>query len=91
MKIPFEISEYEGQKVIFINKEIFDWGIDEEALDQANDFASNANSLKAIHFDIRNYFLECLEEHIGFKMTIKEVNEALKIGYVENDRNTRKR
>ncbi len=89
MKIYFKINEYEGQKVIFINNEIFDWGIEEEALDQANEFASNANALRAIHFDIKNYFLECLEQHIGFKPTIKQVTEALKVGYIEDDRDTR--
>lgn len=83
MKIHFKIVEYENQKVIFIDDEIFDWGIDEDALNQANEFASNPNALKAIHFDIKNYFLECLEEHIGFKITIGEVNEALKAGYIE--------
>lgn len=91
MRISFKIDEHEGQKVIFINNEMFDWGIDENALSQANEFASNPNSLKAIHFDIKNYFLECLEDHIGFEITMKEVNEALKVGYIENDRDTRKR
>jgi hypothetical protein len=85
MKIPFTINEYAGQKVIFINNEVFDWAIDEDALIQANEFASNTNALKAIHFDIKNYFLECLEDYIGFKLNMKQVNEAIKLGYVQND------
>jgi hypothetical protein len=85
MKISFKIKKNEGQKAIFVNEELFDWGIDEEALVQANELSSNPNALKAIHNDIKNYFLDCLEEFIGFRPTISQVNEALKIGHMEND------
>jgi len=85
MKIPFEIQELDNQKIILINNEVFDWGLDEEALDQANKISSNPNALKAIHFDIKNYFLECIQEYLGFKPTIKQIIESLKVGYIEND------
>lgn len=84
MKINFEIKDYQGEKVIQIDQDIFDWRLDDDALDQANEFASsNPNALNSIHQDIKNYFLECLEEFTGFKMTMKEVNQALKFGYIE--------
>lgn len=85
MKISFEIKKNENQNVIFINDELFDWGIDEEALFQANQLSSNPSALKAIHIDIKNYFLDCIEELIGFRPTILQINEALKIGYISND------
>lgn len=85
MKIPFKIQEQNNQKVILINDEVFDWGLDEEALNQANQISSNPNALKAIHFDIKNYFLECLGEYLGFKPTIKKVIESLKVEHIEND------
>lgn len=81
MSISFKLKN----KEILINDEVFDWGIDEDALKQANELASNPNALKAIHLDIKNYFLECLETYLGFKPTMKQVNEALKNGYIKND------
>lgn len=83
----FEIKIVDGQKVIFIDEELFDWGLDEGALERANEFSSNLQTMEAIHLDIKNYFLECLSEQLGFKPTIKQINKALQDGYIENDNN----
>ena len=85
MKINIELKEIHGNKVILIDGEIFDWGLEEESLEQANQYASNEEILKAIQTDIRKYFLECIGEYLGFVPTMKQVNEALKLGYIEND------
>jgi hypothetical protein len=83
VKIRFETAFFEGQKVIAIDGDVFDWGLDEDSLSQANAHASNKEVMKAIHYDIRNYFLDCLSESIGFKPTMKQVNKALELGYIE--------
>ena len=88
--IPFEVGEFEGQKVIVIDGEIFDWGIDDDALNQANQYVSNKETMSAIHSDIKNYFLECLSEVLGFEPSIKQINDALELGYI-NDNNQRER
>lgn len=85
MKIKFEIKEEQGNKAIFIDNELFDWGIEENALEQANQYASNDEILKAIHTDIREYFLDCIEQYLNFRPTIKQINKSLKVGYIEND------
>jgi hypothetical protein len=82
-KIPLEIKDYEGQKVLFVDGELFDWGIDEEALSLANEQFSNEDAMKAIHTDMRDYFLECLGSVLGFKPTIKQVNLAIKSGFID--------
>ena len=86
MKIKIEIKKLQDNKVIFINDELFDWGIEEDALQQANQYASNDEILKAIHADIKEYFLDCIEQYINFRPTMAQINEGLKIGYIENDK-----
>jgi hypothetical protein len=83
MKISFVIDRVDDQDVIVVGGELFDWGLDENALSQANIHFSNKETMAAIHADIKNYFLECLSEHLGFSITIGEVNKALKKGFIE--------
>lgn len=85
--IKVEIKNVDDQKVILVDGEIFDWGLDEESLEQANKYANNKQTMSAIHADIKNYFLESIAEYLGFKPTIKQINEALKNGFIENDNN----
>lgn len=84
-KISIKISTLEGQKVLFINDELFDWGLDEQALLLANEQSSNKQAMRAIHSDIRDYFLECIGSAVGFKPTMKQVNLAIKSGYLDAD------
>lgn len=83
MKIEFKIDDVDGRKVIVIGGEVFDWGLDDEALSDANQFSSNKDMMRAIHADVREFFLRCLEEQIGFRMSIGDVNKALLRGYFE--------
>jgi hypothetical protein len=85
--ISFEIKEIDKQKVIFINGELFDWGLDEESIEQANKYANDKQTISAIHKDVKNYFIDCISEYLGFKPTIKQINKALEKGFIENDNN----
>lgn len=77
-----EIRRFDGENRIFIDNQLFDWGIDENAIQQINQI-SNPDDLLMIHENIRQYFLQCLESYIGKKLTIKQVYEALKSGSLD--------
>ena len=96
MKKSFIVTRYyapdtkTSQKVIFVDDELFDWGIEEEALEQARKFSKNDEGIQtAIHGDIQKYFLDSLSEFLGHTITLKEVNEAIENGFIEckNDTN----
>jgi hypothetical protein len=79
----FEVCRVENQNVIKIDGDVFDWGLDDDALAQANQHALSKDTMKAIHSDIKNHFLDCLSEHLGFRPTMKQVNKALKEGFID--------
>ena len=86
MKIPFKIEQVGEQEVIAVDGEVFDWGLDEDSISHANRFSSNKETMRAIHDDIRKYFLESLGEQLGFEVSMKDVNEALRAGCIDDKR-----
>lgn len=74
--IDFCVGEHEGRGVILVDGEVFDWGLDDESLEEAN----LQEDMRSVHMDIMNHLLDSLSELIGFRPTIKQVNEALKKG-----------
>jgi hypothetical protein len=83
MKKKLEIGELDGVKVLLVDGEVFDWAIDEYSLDEANSHSSDKATMKVIHKNIRNYFLDCLGEVLGFRPSISRVNEGLRQGWIE--------
>ncbi len=77
-KIPFE---HRAGK-IFIDDEAFDWNLDDEAIEGANRHAGNPDFMRAIHLDIMEHFLVSLSEVLGFRPSMKQVNESLKAGFI---------
>lgn len=77
-KIPFEHRD--GK--IFVDEAPFDWELDQEAIDDANKQAANPDFMRAIHLDIMEHFLRSLSEVLGFRPSMKKVNEALKSGFI---------
>jgi len=82
MNYVFEVRKYNGENKIFVNDQLFDWGIDENALDQIKNI-KDEEEIKNINISIRNYFLDSLGEFLGKKISIKELYDALKVGYLE--------
>jgi hypothetical protein len=82
MNYIFEVRKYNGENKIFVNDQLFDWGIDENALDQIKNI-KDEEEIKNINISIRNYFLDSLGEFLGKKISIKELYNALKVGYLE--------
>jgi hypothetical protein len=77
-KISFE--NIDGK--IFIDDSAFDWELDDEAIDGANRHANNPEFMRAIHLDIMEHFLRSLAEVLGFRPSMKQVNEALRAGFI---------
>ena len=82
MKLKLEVRKYDGQNVLFINDQLFDWGVDQEAVEQIKKI-TNKYELKSIHESIKEYLLESLETYTNKKITIGELLEGIKVGYIE--------
>jgi len=67
---------------ILIDGEPFDWGLDDEAIEEANRHAGTPRFMKAIHNDIMGHFLDSLSEVLGFRPSMKQVNEGLDRGFI---------
>ena len=71
-------------RALYFDGALFDWGMDPLELRQAKSFCDNDPFLKkSIHGDICKHFLNCLSEVFERKVTLKELNAAIKQGYIE--------
>lgn len=68
------------QKNIYIDGELFDWSIDEEAYHWAE--TQGLQTLMAVQKDICKHFLDCLSEVVGRKIGIEDLQEAQKSGWI---------
>jgi hypothetical protein len=82
MKVLFEVRRFNGQDVIIIDNSLFDWGLDKESLNEIKKI-KDKQQLEKINENIKKYFLDCLESFIGKRLSIKEVIDSLKSGYIE--------
>jgi len=86
-EISFEVS---GGKIL-IDGGVFDWGLDDEAIQDANRHADKEEFMRAIHNDIMEHFLISISEVLGFRPTMKQINEAISRGHISNDSCRRER
>lgn len=76
-------DEGETQRAIFVDGELFDWGIDPKELKKATRFAQDDASIKkAIHGDVQKFFVDSFCEFVDKKMTLKEINDAIESGTI---------
>lgn len=85
--VPFEEKPYMDDdgihisKGIFVDGTLFDWGVDEEDYKQA--LAMGPKYRKAIEASIARHFIESFSEFLGRQVTLDEVNEARKTGWIK--------
>lgn len=77
-----EIRRFDGEDRLFVDNQLFDWGIDDVALEQINQI-TNKEELQKIHENIKNFFLDCFSSMIGKKVNIKQAYEAIVSGQIE--------
>jgi len=89
-KFTFEIQEVydpdtqEQFRALVVDEDLFDWGITKSDLDNAKKLCGNDPFFKkSIQGDICRFFLNSLSEALGVEVTLSQVNEALKQGYLE--------
>lgn len=80
--MPREIAFQNRNGKIFIDGEPFDWELDEEAITEANRHSGNSEFMRAIHNDIMGHFLDSLSSVLGFRPSMRQVNESLKRGFI---------
>jgi len=68
------------ERQIFIDGEFFDWGIDPEAFSYAKKMGPEY--FRAAQIDIAKHFLESISEVVGRKVTLQELTQAEKTGWI---------
>jgi hypothetical protein len=76
-----QIRRLDGEDRIFIDDQLFDWGIDQEAINEISKI-NNIEDLIEIHENIRQYFLQSIGFFLERNITIKEAYEAIKNGTI---------
>jgi len=85
--VPFEEKTYMDDdgvhmaKGIFVDGTLFDWGVDEENYKQA--LALGPQYKKAIEESIAKHFVDSFSEFLSRRITLDEVNEARRIGWIK--------
>lgn len=85
--VPFEEKPYMDDdgvhmsKGIFVDGTLFDWGVDEEDYKQA--LAMGPKYRKMIEASIAKHFIDSFSEFLSRKITLEEVNEARKTGWIK--------
>ena len=75
-----EVSGPFFQKNIYVDGELFEWSIDEEAYRWAQ--SQGPQMLMAVQKDICKHFLDCLSELVNRKISIQDLQEATKTGWI---------
>jgi len=83
--VPFEEKTYLSdddtvEKGIFVDGTLFDWGVDEEDYERAK--ALGPKYQQAVEASIAKHFVSSFSEFMGREVTLDEVNEARKIGWI---------
>lgn len=78
------IHDIDGIKMIAVDNEVFDWGVDENDFKSAKLTIKDDPMMKEVFLgDIQKHFVNCFSEFIGKKVTLNEINQALINGKIE--------
>lgn len=84
MKKSFELVEHEGQMILAVDGEGFDWGLDTLDLEKLRLACRKDEGVKdSFVGNIKHHFTTCLGEFLGRSITFHEINESLEKGYIE--------
>lgn len=68
------------RQAIFINDEMLDWSINMHDFAEAK--AMGPKYFNVIQQDIVRHFIDSVSDFLGRKVTIEEINDARKLGYI---------
>ena len=69
------------QNALFIDDELFDWEVDQASLDEVFQ-TGNPVVIKAAQQDIARHYLDSLSEFAGKELTLNDIKEAEKTGWI---------
>lgn len=89
-KVKIEIKKFYSDdackeiNALYVNKEAFDYLIDEESLKKAKAYCEQGENYKrSVHGDIVRHFLGSFSTFIGREVSLKELLQAIKEGEIE--------
>jgi len=68
------------KSAIFIDDELLDWEVDINSLAAA--YKMGPEYFKVAQQDIERHFLDSVSETLGREVTVQDINEAKKTGYI---------
>jgi O-acetylhomoserine/O-acetylserine sulfhydrylase-like pyridoxal-dependent enzyme len=84
-KLTFETKFFQEdgfiRKGIFVDGELFDWGIDEESYKDA--MAMGPQYHRIFEQEIAKHFIDSLSEFMNRKVTQQEIDQAFKTGFID--------
>lgn len=70
-------------RILSVDGEIFDWGMDPESLEEARKMILQHTELtESITLSVINHFCECFSDFVGQNMSLSDINEAIERGYI---------
>ncbi len=83
MSKSLRIEEVDGMNVIVVDNEVFDWTIEKKDIKKAQDFCrEHPDTKQSVLGDLQTHFIESFSEFLGHKVELKEINKAIKDGYI---------
>ena len=73
-------SDGSMKSAIFIDEELLDWEVDINSL--ATAYKMGPEYFKVAQEDIERHFLDSVSEVLGRQVTVEDINEAKKTGYI---------
>ena len=79
------IHDMGGMRIIALDSEAFDWNIEEEDLKTCQIISKNDPEMKENFIgNIQKHFVACFSEFLGRPTSLKEINLAIKDGWIES-------
>lgn len=79
------IHEYEGQRILAVDGEAFDWGLDPKQFEKAKFMIKNDPLMKeSVIGNIQRHFVDSFSEFVGKDMTLAQINEAIQEGEIQD-------
>ena len=90
MKKSFELVEYEGQIILAVDGEAFDWGLEPADMNKMRFAVKRDEGVKDSFLgNVKHHFITCFADFLGRPIAFKEINEALDRGYIETEASQR--
>ena len=79
------LHEMDGVRIIALDNEAFDWGIEEEDFKAAQVISKNDPAMKDNFLgSVQRHFVDCFSEFLGRPTSLEEINRAIADGWIES-------